>query len=276
MSRLARSADGTALLGNEEGYVPLAAADPSLKTIQDALTRAAQGTLPSPTAAPATPVAPADISFAAPLEQYGKLWGIGLNYAEHAADLDEDHPDEPASFMKPASAAIGPGGPIRLPDPAITERVTAEAELAVVLGRTCRDVSPAEASDVIAGYVPVIDMTAEDILEQNPRYLTRSKSFDTFLVFGQSIHTTDEIDNLESVRVRTIVNGETTAENVIENMRHPPETLVSVHSSVMTLEPGDVISTGTPGAEPIKPGDRVTAVVDGVGSVSADVVGSQN
>lgn len=276
MSRLARTADGTPLLGNEEGYIPLAAADPSLKTMQDALTRAAQGTLPSPAEAPATPIAPESISFAAPLEQYGKLWGIGLNYAEHAFDLDEDHPDEPASFMKPASAATGPAGPIRLPDPAITDRVTAEAELAVVLGQTCRDVSPADASAVIAGYVPVIDMTAEDILEQNPRYLTRSKSFDTFLIFGPSILTTDEIDDLDSVRVRTIVNDEIIAENAIENMRHPPETLVSVHSSVMTLEPGDVISTGTPGAAPIKPGDRVTAAVDGVGSVSADVVGSRD
>lgn len=273
MARLARAADGTALLGDDDGFVPLSAAEPSLRSIRDALPAAAAGELPDPADAPADPIPEDELSFAAPLESAGKLWGIGLNYAEHASDLDEDRPTEPASFMKPASTATGPGGPIRLPDPDITDRVTAEAELAVVLGKTCRNVATEDATDVIAGYVPVIDMTAEDILSRNPRFLTRAKSFDSFLVFGSSIVTTDEVDDLESITVQTIQNGAVESENRIENMMTPPRELVSFHADVMTFEPGDVISTGTPGATVIAPGDTVTARVERIGSVTADVVG---
>lgn len=272
MVRLARSAGGTPLLGDDNGYVPLSAADPSLKSVRDALPRAASGDLPDPAKATADPVPASDLSFASPFAEYGKLWGIGLNYAEHASDLDEDRPTEPASFMKPTTAATGPDSPIRLPETELSDRVTAEAELAVVLGRTCRNVDSEDAESVIAGYVPVIDMTAEDILEKNPRFLTRSKSFDSFIVFGPSIVTTDEVDELESITVQTIVNDEVKAENQVRNMMTPPRELVSFHSNIMTFEPGDVISTGTPGASPINPGDHVTTSVDVIGDVSADVV----
>ena len=272
MARLARTADGTPLLGDGEGFVPLAAADPDLTSVREALPRAAAGALPDPAAAPAERVPPSDLAFGAPLAEFGKLWGIGLNYADHAADLDEERPTEPASFMKPRTALTGPGGPIRLPPREVTDRVTAEAELAVVLGRTCSDVAEADADDVVAGYLPVVDMTSEDILAKNPRFLTRAKSFDTFLVVGPWLTTTDEVGSLDDVTVRTVVNGEVTASNEIRNMMTRPPELVSFHSRVMTFEPGDLVSTGTPGAEPIDDGDHVTAEVDGVGSVSADVV----
>ncbi|MUW15455.1 fumarylacetoacetate hydrolase [Halorubrum sp. CBA1125] len=272
MVRLARTTEGTPLLGDEAGFVPLAAADPSLRSIGAALPRAAAGTLPDPAIATAERIPSSDVVFASPLAAYGTLWGIGLNYADHAADLDEDRPSEPASFVKPTTAATGPGGPIRLPPREVSDRVTAEAELAVVLGRTCSGVSAAVADDVVAGYVPVIDVTAEDILERNPRFLTRAKSFDSFLVFGPWIATTDEVDDLGAVRVETVVNGEPRAENRVANMMTGPRDLVAFHSDVLTFEPGDVISTGTPGAHPIEPGDAVTARVSGVGDVSADVV----
>ncbi len=271
MTRLARTADGTPLVGDDDGFVPLSSADSSFDRVVDALPAAAAGDL-NVADAPATP-RPADaLSFARPLESLGKLWGIGLNYVDHADDLDEDTPDQPGSFLKPATAATGPGGPIVLPPTDLTDRVTAEAELAVVIGRTCRNVSVDEVDDVVAGYVPVVDMTAEDVLEKNPRYLTRAKSFDSFLVFGPWLVTTDEVPSLADVTVRTVVNGETAAENSVANMTHPPRELVAFHSEVMTLEPGDVISTGTPGAKPISPGDTARAVVEGVGSVEADVV----
>ncbi len=272
MVRLARSVGGTPLLGNNNGYVPLSAADPSLEGICDALPRAASGTLPDPANATTEPVPASDLSFASPLAEYGKLWGIGLNYAEHASDLDEDRPTEPASFMKPMTAVTGPGGPIRLPSREISDRVTAEAELAVVIGRTCKNIDVKDAESVIAGYLPVIDMTAEDILEKNPRYLTRSKSFDSFIVVGSSILTTDTINDVESLTVQTIVNGEVKAENQIRNMMTPPRELISFHSNIMKFEPGDIISTGTPGASPIDAGDRVTSEVEIVGDVSADVI----
>ncbi|OYR84154.1 fumarylacetoacetate hydrolase, partial [Halorubrum ezzemoulense] len=140
MKYLARTATGEPLLGDEEGYVPLGAVEPDLETVGDALPRAAAGDLGDVADATANPVPAGDVSFGAPLESFGKLWGIGLNYEEHAGDLDEQRPDEPASFMKPRSVLTGPGGPIRLPPESQSERVTAEAELAVVMGRTCRNV----------------------------------------------------------------------------------------------------------------------------------------
>lgn len=272
MSRLAQTIDGRPMVGNEGGFVPLSAVAPSLSTVQEALPVAAAGDLPSPDQASASRVPADHLSFAAPLEHPGKLWGIGLNYADHASDLNEDRPTEPASFMKPVTTATGPGGPIRLPSPDRTDHVTAEAELALVIGQTCSDIAEDDADDVIAGYVPVIDMTAEDILERNPRFLTRAKSFDSFLVFGSAIVTTDQVGSLDDISVRTVVNKEVAAENRVHNMMTSPRELVAFHSKVMTLEPGDVISTGTPGAKHITPGDTVRAEVDRVGTVTADVV----
>lgn len=267
--RLARTTDGRFHVGDADGFVPLSSADPTLAGEPAALTAAADG-LPDPASAP-HPRVPADqLSFAAPVSGSGKLWGIGLNYVDHADDLEATYPDEPASFLKPGTALTGPGGPIRLPPTDRSERVTGEAELAVVIGRRCRNVPEERVDDVIAGYVPAIDMTAEDILQRNPRYLTRAKSFDTFLALGPWLRT-DPID-LETVSVETVVNDEEVAANTVANMAFPPRELVAYHSRVMTLEPGDVISTGTPGAHPLSPGDVVRAEVDDVGTLAADVV----
>ena len=271
MTRLARRADGEPLIGDAEGFVPLAATGVGIDTWEDALQQAAVG-LPDVDTATASRIPADHVAFGSPLPDPKTLWGIGLNYAEHAADLSEVRPDEPASFMKPPTAAVGPGGPIRLPPTDQSERVTAEGELAVVIGRTAKDISVETATDVIAGYLPVIDMTAEDILERNPRFLTRAKSFDTFLVLGPWLVTTDEVPDLEDVTVQTVVNGTVEAENQIANMLFDPAELVAFHSKVKTLEPGDLISTGTPGAHVIEPGDEVTARVEGVGSVSVPVV----
>ena len=210
------------------------------------------------------------ITFAPPIRRPGKIWGIGLNYREHASDLDENVPEQPASFMKPATAIIGPGEPIRLPPE--SQRVTAEAELGVIIGQRCRRVTREEAREVIFGYTCIIDMTAEDILRQNPRYLTRSKSFDTFFSFGPVVLTTDEITDLLELTVRTIVNGEIRAENTIANMTFDPFEIISFHSNVMTLEPGDVISTGTPGAWPIQAGDVVRCEITGFPTLENPVI----
>jgi len=269
--RLARTAGGEPLLGDEEGFVPLSSVHSALESVRDALPRAAAGTLGDPADAPADRVPREDLTFGPPLAEFGKLWGIGLNYAEHAGDLDEQRPEEPASFMKPNTALAGPGGPIRLPPTDRSERVTAEAELGVVVGRTCRNIETGTVDDVVAGYLPVIDMTAEDILQRNPRFLTRAKSFDTFLIPGPTIAVPEGSPDLSSVSVRTEVNGETKAENRVVNMLFPPAEIVAFHAGVMTLQPGDLFSTGTPGAAPINPGDEVRAVVESVGSVEAPV-----
>lgn len=271
MRYLARTTDGDPLLGDETGYVPLSAAVPGVETVREALALGS-ASLPEPSRAFASRVPAEDLSFASPIPDPGKLLGIGLNYADHAADLDESAPDEPASFFKPATAATGPGGPIRLPPTELSDHVTAEAELAVVVGRTCRDVDAAAADAVIAGYLPVIDVTAEDVLRRNPRFLTRAKSFDTFLVFGPHIAVPEPGTDLSGLEVRTVVDDEVRARNVVDDMHFSPRELVAFHSRVMTLEPGDIISTGTPGAHVIRPGDEVRAEIDRFGSVRANVV----
>ncbi|SDF94153.1 2-keto-4-pentenoate hydratase/2-oxohepta-3-ene-1,7-dioic acid hydratase (catechol pathway) [Halorubrum xinjiangense] len=271
MKYLARTATGDPLLGGDEGYVPLGAVEPGIERVCDALPLAAAGDLGDVADATADPVPAADLSFGPPLGSFGKLWGIGLNYAEHAGDLDERRPEEPASFMKPSSVLTGPGGPIRLPPASQSERVTAEAELAVVMGRACRNVDESDVDDVVAGFLPVIDMTAEDVLQRNPRFLTRAKSYDTFLVPGAALAVPEGPLDLDALSVRTEVNGEVAAENEVRNMLFPPAEIVSFHSDVMTLKPGDLFSTGTPGAARIEPGDEVRAVVESIGTVTAPV-----
>ena len=218
-----------------------------------------------------TPIELEDVNLTSPYLDPPKIWGIGLNYREHAKDLGENSPDqEPASFMKPTTTIVAPGSPIILP--VQSDRVTGEAELGVIIGKRCKDVSLSQASQVIFGYTTIIDMTAEDILRRNPRFLTRSKSFDTFFSFGPVVVTADEIDDLSAVTVRTILNGEIGAENIVANMTFGPLELVSFHSHVMTLEPGDIISTGTPGALKLSHGDQIGCFVEGVGTLYNPVI----
>ncbi|MRG84921.1 fumarylacetoacetate hydrolase family protein [Salinibacillus xinjiangensis] len=191
-----------------------------------------------------------------------KIWGIGLNYVEHATDLCEKAPNtEPASFMKPDTAIVGPDETIEIPHQ--SERTTAESELGIIIGKECKNVSEENAKDVIAGFTTIIDMTAEDILQKNPRYLTRAKSFDTFFSFGPQLVTPDEVEEVHDLNVATVINGEIHRKNVVSNMTFRPWYLVSFHSKVMTLKPGDIISTGTPGAIVIRDGDVVECQIDG-------------
>ena len=163
--------------------------------------------------------------------------------------------------MKPDTSIIGPGDTIEIP--LQSERTTAEAELGVIIGKACRDVEEEDVMPYIAGYTTIIDMTAEDILQKNPRYLTRAKSFDTFFSFGPQFVTKDEIGDLHALEVATVINGTVHRKNTINHMTFSPEFLVSFHSKVMTLLPGDIISTGTPGAVPIQDGDRVECRIEG-------------
>lgn len=216
-------------------------------------------------------VVPQDQVVYAPLyRRPRKIWGIGLNYVEHAADLSEKAPStEPASFLKPDTTIIGPGDAIRIPEQ--SERTTAEAELGVVIGRTCRNVMEAEAPGVVAGFTTILDMTAEDILARNPRYLTRAKSFDTFFSFGPELVTVDEVEDVDALEVTTALNGEPHRTNVVSNMTFRPWWLVAFHSRVMTLLPGDILSTGTPGAAVIRPGDVAGCHITGFRSLSNPV-----
>jgi 2-keto-4-pentenoate hydratase/2-oxohepta-3-ene-1,7-dioic acid hydratase in catechol pathway len=216
-----------------------------------------------------TRLAPASVQYGPLYRHPRKILGIGLNYRDHAADLNAPYPTEPASFMKCDNTIIGPGDVIELPPQ--SERVTAEAEIGVIIGRNCRDVSEAQAPDYIAGYCLILDMTAEDILQKNPRFLTRSKNFDTFFSFGPELITPDEVPDVLKVNVGTYNNGKLHRENVVANMAFQPYYLVSFHSHVATMYPGDIISTGTPGAVIIRDGDVAECRIDGLGSLSNPV-----
>jgi 2-keto-4-pentenoate hydratase/2-oxohepta-3-ene-1,7-dioic acid hydratase in catechol pathway len=211
----------------------------------------------------------AAVRYAPPYRRPRKIWGIGLNYRDHAADLAAPFPTEPASFMKGDHTIIGPGEPIELPPE--SERVTAEAELGVIIGRRCRDIAEEDVNSVIAGYCMIIDMTAEDILQRNPRFLTRSKNFDTFFSFGPDLVTSDEVLDVMRLNVGTWCNGTLHRQNVVANMAFPPAYLVAFHSRVMTLYPGDIISTGTPGAVVIDHDDVAECRIEGLGSLSNPV-----
>jgi 2-keto-4-pentenoate hydratase/2-oxohepta-3-ene-1,7-dioic acid hydratase in catechol pathway len=201
------------------------------------------------------------------------IWGIGLNYREHADDLTAGYPDEPASFIKADHTVIGPGDPIPLP--AQSERVTAEAELGLVMGPYTRDVGEEEAVARLWGVCPVLDQTAEDILQRNPRFLTRAKNFPGFFSFGPGItpigEVIDRFGSLADVEVATVRNGEVWRSNTVANMIFSPEFLISFHSKVMPLYPGDIISSGTPGAAVIKDGDTAECRIAGIGVLSNPV-----
>jgi 2-keto-4-pentenoate hydratase/2-oxohepta-3-ene-1,7-dioic acid hydratase in catechol pathway len=221
--------------------------------------------------------AAAAVTFVAPYRHPRKIWGIGLNYVEHASDLAEQVPDEPASFLKGDHTIIGPGDPIPVPRQSV--RTTAEAELGLVIGRECRDVSEADAMSYVFGVVTLLDQTAEDILERNPRFLTRSKNFPGFFSFGPTITGLDAVlahwGSLDAVEVSTVLNGSVHRSNTVSNMAFSPAFLVSFHSKVMPLFPGDIISTGTPGAVHINPGDVAECRIPGVGVLTNPVTAGQ-
>jgi 2-keto-4-pentenoate hydratase/2-oxohepta-3-ene-1,7-dioic acid hydratase in catechol pathway len=223
--------------------------------------------------ASAGPVLPlAEVTPILPYDVPPKIWCIGLNYHSHAVDINAVQPEEPGSFMKPASCMFPPAGEIVLPPPAVSSDVDAEGELAVVIGRRVKGLaSLEEAHAAIFGYTTTLDLTALDVLAKNPRYLTRAKSMDTFFSFGPVIVTKDEIAEVNDLEVITEHNGAVWSRDFVRNMKHRPLELVRFHSQAMTLYPGDIISTGCPTGARIKSGDTVRARIDGVGTLGATV-----
>ena len=207
-----------------------------------------------------------------------KILGIGLNYRAHAADLSASVPSEPASFLKGEHTVIGYGDAIDLP--AQSKRVTAEAELGVIFGRECRGVDESEALDCIAGVCLSLDQTAEDILQLNPRFLTLAKNFPGFFSFGPQLITTDEVSalfpSLSDIRISTVRNHKTEASATIADMVFSIPYLISFHSKVMPFYPGDIMSTGTPGATVISDGDTVECAIDGLGVLRNSVRGARD
>ncbi len=201
-----------------------------------------------------------------PLQPPGKIIAVGLNYRSHAAELGMELPREPLIFLKPPSAVIGDGEAIVLPPQ--SDRVDYEAELALVIGKTARDVDVADAEEYVLGYTCANDVTARDLQQRDGQW-TRSKSFDTFCPLGPRVQTEALAPG---TLVELLLNGEPRQGAPISDMVFSPLRLLALISGVMTLEPGDVILTGTPpGVGPLQPGDRVTVKIDGIGELSNSV-----
>lgn len=209
---------------------------------------------------------------AAIADRYTDIWGAGLNYLGHSSDLNARQPDSgPGSYLRPAGCLIDNGGYIDLP--AQSKRVTAEAELGLIIGTACKNVPRAGWRSVVAGVTVVLDMTAEDMVRENPRYIPWAKGFDTFCSIGPLMVTIDEFtdDALKSVDIATMRNGETIASATPAEMKYELGYLVEYFTAGRTLSPGTVICTGTPGAAVISPGDTVQAVVQDVGTLTHPV-----
>ncbi|MEY3072717.1 MAG: hypothetical protein RLZZ353_913 [Actinomycetota bacterium] len=227
--------------------------------------------------APADAFVPvADARFAPPFRHPRLVLGIGLNYRAHADDLGTPQTAGPASFLKADHTIVGDGDPIVLPDPAVAARITSEAELGLVIGRRAWRVDEADALAHVAAVCCVLDQTAEDVLQRDPRFLTRSKNHPTFLSFGPELVTLDEVlgadGTLDHLVVETVRNGEVHRAAPVADMAMRPAELVAFHSRVMPLEPGDLILTGTPGAAVVAAGDVMTCRIAGVGELTNPVV----
>ncbi|HTI36682.1 MAG TPA: fumarylacetoacetate hydrolase family protein [Vicinamibacterales bacterium] len=198
-----------------------------------------------------------------------KIVAIGLNYKDHAAEQHKSLPQEPMMFIKPSTAVIGPGETIVMPDGA--GRIDYEAEVGVVIGRRASHVAAADAHEYVLGLTCVNDVTARELQVKDVQY-TRAKGFDTFAPLGPCIAVGLDYRAAEGVGVEGWVNGERRQASSTKQLIFSIDTLVAFVSRVMTLLPGDVISTGTPaGIGPLKGGDRVTVKVDGVGELSNPV-----
>ena len=188
---------------------------------------------------------------------------IGLNYKDHAAEMNKKLPDEPLVFLKPATSVIGPEDSIRLP--AWAGRIEHEAEMAVVIGRTASGVSAAEAMRYVLGVTCLCDVTARELQVKDVQY-ARAKGFDTFAPIGPCIAVGLDPSNLA---IEGWVNGERRHQSNTNQLIFPVPNLVEHVTRFMTLRPGDVITTGTPsGVGPLRPGDRNMVKLEGVGTLS--------
>lgn len=204
-----------------------------------------------------------DVRLLAPIIPRSKVIGIGRNYADHAREMGGEAPKDPMMFFKPNTAVVGPGDPVVMP--AITAEVSYEGELAVVIGRICKDVPVERASEVIYGYTCANDVTARD-LQRADRQWARAKGFDTSCPLGPYIVTDLDPGDLS---IRTRHDGALVQDGRTSDMVHDIPSLIAWASAAFTLLPGDVILTGTPaGVGLVEAGARVEVEIEGIGTLS--------
>jgi 2,4-didehydro-3-deoxy-L-rhamnonate hydrolase len=211
-----------------------------------------------------------------PIDRPGKIVCVGLNYRDHAEEQGVDLPTAPLLFAKWQNALIGPGEPIVIPP--IVTKCDYEAELGVVIGARVRDVSAENALEAVAGYICVNDVSARDLQFADGQW-TRGKSPDTFCPVGPRLVPRDEIPDPQNLAIRAVLNGETKQESTTANMVFGVAELIAYITQTITLEPGDLIATGTPAGvgafrKPpafMQPGDEITIEIEGLGSLTNPV-----
>jgi 2,4-didehydro-3-deoxy-L-rhamnonate hydrolase len=211
-----------------------------------------------------------------PIDRPGKIICIGLNYRDHAEEQGVPLPEAPLLFAKWQNALIGPGEPIVIPP--IVTRCDYEAELGVVIGSRVRDVSAENALDAVSGYLCVNDVSARDLQFADGQW-TRGKSPDTFCPVGPRLVPRDEVPDPQNLAIRAVLNGETRQESTTANMVFGVAELIAYVTRTITLEPGDLIATGTPAGvgafrDPpafMQPGDEITIEIEGLGSLTNPV-----
>ena len=205
----------------------------------------------------------ADVRLLAPVIPRSKVIGIGKNYAEHAREMGGEAPQTPLMFLVPNTAVVGPGDPVVMPPQ--TSEVSYEGELAVVIGRLCKDVEASEALSAVFGYTVANDVTARDLQRTDGQW-ARAKGFDTFCPLGPWIET--DLDPAGQ-RIVTMLDGDIVQDGATSDMVHDVAALIAFASQAFTLLPGDVILTGTPaGVGLVEAGQRVDVDIDGIGLLS--------
>jgi 2-keto-4-pentenoate hydratase/2-oxohepta-3-ene-1,7-dioic acid hydratase in catechol pathway len=198
-----------------------------------------------------------------------KIVCVGRNYMEHARELGNEAPSEPLIFLKPPSSLIASGDAIVYP--ALSERVDFEGELGIVIGDRAHRVSREEALDYVLGFTIVNDITARDLQKKDGQW-TRGKGFDTFCAVGPCVVSQDEVD-FASLRVRTLVDNVVKQDGSVRDMIFPLDVIIAYITAFMTLEPGDLIATGTPpGVGPLTPGSTVRVEIEGIGVLENPVI----
>ena len=218
-----------------------------------------------------------DAYWFAPVPRPGKIICIGLNYRDHAAESKMPIPEKPVVFSKFSTAVIAPGEPVVLPS--TSQQVDYEAELAVVIGRRARHVSADRAYDYVLGYTAFNDVSARDFQFSDGQW-QRGKSCDTFAPMGQTIVTTDTITDPHKLSIKLVLNGQTMQDSNTDQLIFGVPVLIEFLSQSITLEPGDVIATGTPpgvgfARNPpvfLKPGDEMEVLIEGMGGLGNPVV----
>jgi 2,4-didehydro-3-deoxy-L-rhamnonate hydrolase len=216
-----------------------------------------------------------------PIERPGKIVCVGLNYRDHALESGLELPTRPLLFAKWQSSLIGPGEPIVLP--AVSSEIDFEAELGVIIGERARAVSAERALEHVAGYICVNDVSARDVQMSDGQW-TRAKSFDTFCPVGPAILPVDKVPDPQALAIRCLVNGEPLQDSSTAEMVFGVAELLAFISEAITLEPGDLIATGTPAGvgfarrPPVflADGDEVTVEIEGIGALTSPVVGPRD